>query len=163
ANAWHWFCRALLRLHQGDSAGHRQVCRQMVERFGQVKFEWVWDNLHVALSCLLAPDGLPELTPARYAERALAVEPHNPSFFLIMGAARHRAGQPREAIRLLHQALGERWHDEEGRTSGTALTWLFLSLAHQRLGEVAEARQRLKEADASVARATAGAGQRDLG
>src|SRR5262249_26029214 len=83
----------------------------------------------------------------------LASEPHNPWFLLTRGAARHRAGQHRKAIRLLCQALRERWNGEEAQFCGTTLTSLFLSLAHHHLGEVEEARRWLNDAARSLAKA----------
>src|SRR5262249_53382331 len=65
------------------------------------------------------------------------------------------SGHFREAIKQLRRALlwWRRSDDEEYRASGTALTQLFLSLAHYRLGEVEEARQRLKDGARGIARA----------
>src|SRR5262249_23292312 len=124
------------------------VCKDMLERFGHPESTDLWSHQQLALICLLAPDAVPDLqVPARLAAIAVDAEPDNPWFLLTLGAARYRTGQFREAIDLFHRALQEQWSDqEESRICGTALIELFLSLAHDRLGEVTEARQRLQDA-----------------
>jgi tetratricopeptide (TPR) repeat protein len=155
---WEWHRHCTLRLWADDRAGYRAVCKQALERFGPSAPSELWQCQQLALLCLLAPDALPELSQlVRLAERAVASESNNPWFLLTLGAARHRTGQFREAIGYLNRASRGRWSDEEeSRVCGTALTRLFLSMAHSRLGEADEARRQLRQAARSIAAAASG-------
>jgi tetratricopeptide (TPR) repeat protein len=147
-HSWEWYLHGTLRLWAEDTDGYRAVCKSMLERFGHPEPTDLWSNQRLALICLLTPDAVPDLqVPARLAAFAVDAEPDNPWFLLTLGAARYRAGEFQEAIDLFHRALQGRWSDEEeSRVCGTALIDLFLSLAHDRLGEADEARQRLHDA-----------------
>src|SRR5262249_20091452 len=50
-----------------------------------------------------------------------------------LGAALYRAGQPEKAARALHEAM------EAHRNEGVPEDWLFLALAHHRLGQAGAA------------------------
>jgi tetratricopeptide (TPR) repeat protein len=145
---WEWYLHATVCLWVGDTEGYRTVCKGMLEHFGHRENHDLWGNQALAMICLLAPDAVPDLqVPSRLAEMTVAAELDNPWFLLTLGAARYRTGQFREAIDLFHRALQGRWpDDEESRICGAALIDLFLSLAHGRLGEADEARQRLHDA-----------------
>jgi tetratricopeptide (TPR) repeat protein len=159
---WEWYLHATLCLWAGDTDNYEAACKEMLERFGRAKDPDPWGAQALAMICLLAPDAVPDLqVPARLAATAVDAAPDNSWFLLTLGAARYRAGQFREAIDLFHRALRGRWPDEEeSRICGTALIDLFLSLAHHRLGERDEARQRLHDAVQRIDEAAAQAGGR---
>jgi tetratricopeptide (TPR) repeat protein len=157
SHLWEWYLHATLRLWAGDTDGYRAACKEMLERFDNAEHAQMWDHQVLALACFLAPDAVPDVqVPAKLAEIPVAAEPENPWFLLTLGAARYRTGQPREALQLFSRALRGRWSDEEdSQVCGTALIRLFQSLAYHRLGDVEEARQRLKDAGASIVNAAA--------
>jgi tetratricopeptide (TPR) repeat protein len=154
---WEWYLHATLRLWADDAAGYRGLCKEMLERFGRAEHTDLWRCQALAMICLLARDAVPDVqVPTSLAEITVAAVPDNPWFLLTLGAARYRSGDFREAIRLFRGALQGSWpEDEESRTCGAALISIFLCLAHHHLGEVEEARQRLQEADRSIANAAA--------
>jgi serine/threonine protein kinase len=81
--------------------------------------------------------------PARavsFARRALDLVPQNGGFWNTLGVAQYRAGQWREAITSLEKAM-------EPRKGGDSGDWLFLAMAHWRLGEKEEARRWYNKAD----------------
>jgi serine/threonine protein kinase/tetratricopeptide (TPR) repeat protein len=161
-HSWEWYLHATLRLWAGDTDGYRAVCKGLLERFGRPEPADLWAHQRIAFICLLTPDAVPDLrVPTRLATAAADAEPDDPWFLLTLGAARHRGGRHREALECFRRSLQGRWFDEENRACGTALTGLFMSLAHCRLGEVGEARRLLAEAAASIARAAAQGEGRD--
>jgi tetratricopeptide (TPR) repeat protein len=56
-----------------------------------------------------------------------------PHYLHALGLAHYRAGQFDKAIEQLHKSIKGNW-------GGNAANWLVLAMAHQRLGQVAEAR-----------------------
>jgi tetratricopeptide (TPR) repeat protein len=152
---WEWYLYATLLLWAGDTDAYRAACKEMLARFDNVEHDQPWMCQALALICFLAPDAVVDVqVPAHLAEVSVAAEPENAWFLLTLGAAHYRTGRLREAADVLHRALKGRWpEEEESRVCGTALIHLFLSLALYRLGEVEEARQRVKDAAESLAHA----------
>ena len=85
---------------------------------------------------MLAADAVPE--PARLvklAEHAVAAQPKSYALLNTLGIACYRAAQFEDAVGRLNEAIQAHGH------GGEAWDWLFLALAHQRLGHSPEARQ----------------------
>jgi serine/threonine protein kinase/WD40 repeat protein/tetratricopeptide (TPR) repeat protein len=136
-----WSGRALLHLRDGDQDGYRQICADMLERFGAAA---VW-------TCTLTPNSGAE--PARLvalADRACAkssrdhwhVNPHHGDVHRL-GAALYRAGRCEEAVQRLTDAAALNAHPYR---TNVVCTWFFLAMAHQHLGHNAEARGWLEKA-----------------
>jgi tetratricopeptide (TPR) repeat protein len=125
----------------GDTDNYRQTCKQMLERFGQTKNR---DLAHqIALSCLLIPDAVSDQKlPLELAKRAAAGAPRNDWYEITLGVALYRTGQYQQAVQQLRQVV-KTWPEDPyagaGADGGPVLTWLGLAMAHQRLGQSAEA------------------------
>jgi WD40 repeat protein len=134
-----WYAQALLRLRAGDRAGYRTACQNSLAAFGKTTSPATANTL--AWTCALAPGAGAD--PARVvalAERAVAskLKPH--TYLNTLGAALYRAGRFAEAVRRLEEAI-----QAQGK-GGMVEDWLFLALAHQRLGHTSDARQWLDKA-----------------
>jgi tetratricopeptide (TPR) repeat protein len=117
-----WYSLALLHLRDGDLGGYREVCADMLRRFGQ-RATW---------TCTLSPDcGIDPARLVGLAEKILAELPRNHWHVNQLGAALYRAGRFEEAITALTEAaeLGV----DPYRTD-VLLTWFYLTMAHERLG-----------------------------
>ena len=78
------------------------------------------------------------------AQKALAEKPKDYYCLNTLGAALYRSGQYTAAIGRLNEAC------KALREGGTAFDWLFLAMAHQRLGQTEQARQWLDKAIQSI-------------
>jgi WD40 repeat protein/tetratricopeptide (TPR) repeat protein/tRNA A-37 threonylcarbamoyl transferase component Bud32 len=133
-----WECLALTRLAAPDRQGYRSTCEAMCQRFAEVDDH---DTLHTtARACALGPGAPAE--PGRLI--VLAAQAHLAYRKLghldTLGAVLYRADQYDAAIYWLNQAIKAQGND------GTPWDWLFLAMAHQRLGHIAEARKWLEKA-----------------
>jgi serine/threonine protein kinase/WD40 repeat protein/tetratricopeptide (TPR) repeat protein len=139
------YVHALARLGSGDRDGYRRVCAEALERFGRT--ENVEAANYVAWTCVLGPEAVHDLEQAvRLAAQALDADPQD-AYAVTLGAAHFRAGRFREAIRRLEQAGNAKEDDPTQVTPySPAYRWLFLAMAHQRLGHAAEARRWLDKA-----------------
>ena len=141
--SWHWQQYALLRLHIGDEKGYRDVCRQMLDRFGDRADNT--DILNTVLACVLTPE--PVIDPAdlvRRAQHANAFEKGNWKLY-VEGLAHYRAGQYERAVERLREAwnLDPNWPAQ-------AITYPALAMAYHRLGKTDEARQALASAEKAI-------------
>jgi serine/threonine protein kinase len=66
------------------------------------------------------------------AEQAVSMSPQNGSFWNTLGVASYRAGQWQDAVDALTKSV-------QLRPGGNVWDWLFLAMAHQRLGHAEEA------------------------
>jgi WD40 repeat protein/tetratricopeptide (TPR) repeat protein len=126
---------ALVRLQVGDKEGYRKACAALVkglDRAGNPALAtWVAD------ACILTPDAGVDLEPVvRWLEQGAAQSSNKYIYLHRLGQALYRTGQLQAAVRELNKALPlrapEGWAVED---------WLFLAMAHQRLGHGAEARK----------------------
>ena len=98
----------------------------------------------VCWACCLGPDALPDLAPAvRLAELAIAANADH-SNLNTLGAILYRAGRFNDAIDRLREGIRK-----DGRDA-FASDWLFLAMAHHRLGDAKEARAALDKATAAM-------------
>jgi len=134
-----WYRHALLRLQLGDRAGYSEACTTMRDRFVKVPNAAVANQL--AWTCALAPDALSNLTPVvNLARLVVRVNPQDATVRNTLGAILYRAGQDTEAIKELTEAI------RLNSAGGTAIDFLFLAMAHHRLGKPADAKNWLEKA-----------------
>jgi WD40 repeat protein/Flp pilus assembly protein TadD len=140
-----WYHAALVHLLRGDADGYRRLCSQALERFDRTDDPFA--AVYLAWAGVL--DAEAKVDPAallRLAERAAAADPDSYLMLRSLGATLLRAGQPEAAVQRLNQALGVQQQ--------SPATWLLLALAHQRLGQIDEARNRLRQAQRWIDQAT---------
>jgi tetratricopeptide (TPR) repeat protein len=133
ADGHFWFEYTALLLLSGDRPGYAGACGRMIEAYGKAGGTRAY---HVARACTLAPDAVAEASlPGRLAEKEL--QAYGKQFWSLteQGALAYRAGRFRQAVDLFEQSL-----QAEPRSGRAVLNWLWLALAHQRLGEAKEAR-----------------------
>ena len=139
-----WYQLAPLYLELRDIEGYRRVCREMLKRFGDT------DQLEIAertaKTCLLIPNSGIELgLPVKLAERAAnrSFGQANAKWFhLVKGIADYRQGQFAGALEWLGRSVSP--GSEVVYLDSTA--YLFLALAHKRLGHDEDAKQALYKA-----------------
>jgi WD40 repeat protein/tetratricopeptide (TPR) repeat protein len=129
---------ALVQLAKGDLAGYRQSYARLLERFGQSPDRATATAL-VSLGVLLPEAGTDRDRLLRLARKADGAT---------LGAALYRVGRFEAAVDRLEEAV-----QLQGQ-GGTAATYLFLAMAHQRLGRADEARRSLDHAVARMEQAT---------
>jgi Flp pilus assembly protein TadD len=141
-----WLRHVWLRLAIGDGDGYRHSCTRLLQHFG--KTDNPTDANGLASACVLAPDAVTDLlVPVQLAEKAVNSSPKSSTYLTTLGAAHYRAGQYDRAIQRLNEAV-----QAQGQ-GGTAWDWLFLAMAHQRLGHADEAKQWLGKAVAWIEKA----------
>ena len=127
-----WQRHLLFRLRAGDLSGYRDGCAALISRFqGEERPGFVEP---VAWACSLGPDALVDWASLISAmEAAVKQRPHDAELRKTLGAALVRAGRPRQAISALEESVRLNGH------GGNAFDWLFLALAHHRLGHSKQA------------------------
>jgi serine/threonine-protein kinase len=121
-----------------DPAGYRQTCARMLALCqGKKMYPYL-----VARACTLAPNSTDH--PERPGQLSLGELQRNPDAFWSLteqGALSFRVGRFQQAIPLLERSLVA-----DGRPGRAVLNWLWLALAHQKLGNADEARRWLARA-----------------
>jgi tetratricopeptide (TPR) repeat protein len=132
---------AALLLLTGDRSGYVKTCANMIEECGKNGRP---RSYHVARACTLAPDAVADATlPGRLAEKELQASAKQFWSLTEQGALAYRAGRFQESVALFEQSL------RANATPGRAVVnWVWLALAHQRLGKSAEAQRWLRKAQA---------------
>jgi len=129
-----WVQDAILKRAAGDDAGYRRAAARLMERYGRSSAAGVLTA--VARACSLGPDVVPDA--ARLVEMAQREEAKESWRVVHVALARHRAGQPEQAVQAIKQRGAEDW----------PVSWPVLALAHHRLGKKDEARRWLERAEA---------------
>jgi WD40 repeat protein len=127
-----WHRHLLFRLRAGDLAGYRTGCAALISRFSRE--ERRRSIATEAWACAIGPDALADWAPLVPA--ALVAVKHRPDdveLRMVLGAVLLRAGRAREAITALEESVRRNGHD------GNAFDWLFLAMAHHRLGHAQQA------------------------
>ena len=135
-----WFEYAAVQLLSGDRPGYVKACAHLVDRCGKDKGP---RSYHVARACTLAPVAVADMSlPGRLAGKELQ---GSREFWSLteQGALAFRAGRFQEAVPLFEQSLRA-----NPKSGAAVLNWLWLALAHQRLGKTEEARHWLGQAQA---------------
>jgi WD40 repeat protein/tetratricopeptide (TPR) repeat protein len=138
-----WPMHAVLRLRYGGIDGYRAACARLAARLTHLDDERVFNVAAWAL--VLGPGAVRDYAPVvRCAEAAVAWDPRQYGPPNTLGAVLYRAGSFKGAVKQLSLAI------EQHGKGGTALDWLFLAMAHHRLGHAAEAKKWLGKAEQAV-------------
>jgi tetratricopeptide (TPR) repeat protein len=127
-------------LLQGDNQGYRQVCRRVLQRFGQTQNPDELDLLARILA-LAAHDVTEPGQAVERAEKAVAVHPKEAWYLHTLAVAYYRAGRFALAVEHAQKSM-----QDDPAWGGHVVNWLLLALAHQRQGQEAEARRWLDKA-----------------
>ena len=138
---WWWYYEAAARLGAGDTQGYRRVRAEMLKRYHETKEPRAASSIcYIGAVLPATPDEADALL--RLAELAVSASPENPR---VRGAMNYRAGRYEAAVTDLTRSASvfpRRGWD-----------WLFLAMAHHKLGHADEARRSLQEAANWIERA----------
>jgi tetratricopeptide (TPR) repeat protein len=139
ANGGIWFEHAAVLLLSGDETGYRKAFVYMVEVAQKSRLV---RGYHLARALTLSPGTIKlALEIGKLVDRELKGAGDQFWSLTEQAALRYRTGRFEEAVDLLHQSLRA-----DGWPGNAVLNWLWLALAHQRLGETREARKWLDRA-----------------
>jgi WD40 repeat protein/tetratricopeptide (TPR) repeat protein len=133
---------SLLCLKTGDQHAYREVCTRFLDAAESTPPANRANSL--AWLCAIGPDAVADYAqPIALAELAVAnALPGAKSGVLnTLGAILYRAGRHRDAVARLHEGIRAR-NGEAG-----VHDWIFLAMAHHRLGEIGESRKSLAKAE----------------
>jgi WD40 repeat protein/tetratricopeptide (TPR) repeat protein len=129
-----WYKAALLCLKGDDSSAYARLRQNLLRRYGDITESEASNAL--AYLCVLGPSAEQDVgRVVDISRRDVAASPGDYSFHNTLGAALYRAGEFNQSIREFEQAI--KLHGKGGGHSD----WLFLSMAHRRLGRGDEARR----------------------
>jgi WD40 repeat protein/serine/threonine protein kinase len=147
-----WKRYALVCLRVGDQAGYRQVCETLLKRVRKSPSTRGAAN-NVAWICSLGPDAVGDyaqpLALAKAAVASLPPDAKEERHFVLdtLGAVLCRAGRYQDAIDRLNEGIAA------SSGEGVGQDWVFLAIAHHRLGHAAEARKWLARVPAANSQA----------
>jgi tetratricopeptide (TPR) repeat protein len=131
---WHALACAGAR----DPVGQRKVCSGLLEGFGKTRSTYA-DVFHVAWFCARFPDtGVNPVEVVAFAEKAVLGNPN-------LGAVLYRAGRFKESIQSIQKSKEATINTLDPQYE--APDWLFLAMAHHRLGHAEEAKKWLTKAE----------------
>jgi tetratricopeptide (TPR) repeat protein len=145
-----WFETAYLRLQVGDENGYRELCRRMLERFGQSANEN--DIVQLAHTCVLAPRSLGDgMQVLEIAKKRSALPPFGGQIWSVhvLGHAYYRTGLYDKAVECLESGL-----KDHADWQHNVFNWLVLAMSHQRLNHGTEARKWLVKAQEWIGQET---------
>jgi tetratricopeptide (TPR) repeat protein len=136
-----WFEYAAVSLLSNDSQRYTQACTHMIQFLGDVKLKGARPrSYHVARACTLSPECPVDASNlSRLTETELKASIDQFWSLTEQGALAYRASRFQEAVSLFEKSL--RAEPQCGRA---IVNWLWLALAHDRLGNVQEARRWLE-------------------
>jgi tetratricopeptide (TPR) repeat protein len=132
------FCRALVRLASGNRAGYRRLAAAALRRWGGGTSR---EQVNGAVWAPVLADGVVNDVKGWVARAEKNLEGLPPGhkkrydYTNTLGAVLYRAGRYADAVKRLEEAI--KVHGK----GGTAGDWVFLALAHHRLGHAEEARR----------------------
>jgi serine/threonine protein kinase/lipoprotein NlpI len=137
---------ACYRAAAGDQERYAGACQKLIDRFGQTKDAGMAQK--IALTCLLMPDALKDPKAAvQLAEFGAAGAPSVSWRQITRAASLYRQGKFEQAIKPLQEVLQTLPGNPAATPNGESLvTWLFLALAHQRIGKTDDAQRWLDHA-----------------
>jgi WD40 repeat protein/serine/threonine protein kinase len=143
-----WSRAALVHLANGNRDGYRAASAGMLQHCETAERSGMRTDL-TAWTCAVGPDALDDPRPAlALAERLHHDKPKDAQIAMTLGAMLYRAERFPEAVARLTEA--EKMPAE--RTS-PIYSWLFLAMAHHRLGHADEGRRWLDRAKAAIDKA----------
>ncbi len=127
-----------------DIGAYRRACDELLDFQGRQRNPEDTIN-YVAWACVLAPDVVVDREAVVLLAQRKGLRLRRPTHIAtldlqILGAATYRAGRFDEAARHLDEGI-----KAQGK-GGDLRDWLFLAMAHQRLGDAVEARRWLDKA-----------------
>jgi tetratricopeptide (TPR) repeat protein len=132
---WHAACLAAA----GDWAAHRKACAALLAQYGKDVAGIRANDL--AWYCVRFRKGPGDVLGClKLAEQAVAASPKDANWLNTLGAVLYRAGRYADAIGKLQDGIKIR------NDVGTASDWLFLALAHHKLGHADESKKWLTKA-----------------
>jgi tetratricopeptide (TPR) repeat protein len=136
---------ALASLSTGRVDEYRKGCAEMLQRLAQA--EKPGDASWLAWTCVILPDAVADWSKVvALAEKEAAAYPDSLRCVSTFGAALYRAGRFEEAVARLAEAERLIARPSAGLIVSPAYTWLFLAMAHHRLGHAEDARKWLGKA-----------------
>jgi WD40 repeat protein/tetratricopeptide (TPR) repeat protein/tRNA A-37 threonylcarbamoyl transferase component Bud32 len=130
-----WYELALAHLGSGQVRDYRRTCADMLKTFD--KSDFIEETL--AWTCALGPHAVTDFPRVvEIAEEVVKYKPKDPDALRTLGAVYYRAGRYEIALKRLQEAI----ELEKDLVSA----WLFLALAHHRLGNAEEATKWLAKA-----------------
>jgi serine/threonine protein kinase/Tfp pilus assembly protein PilF len=130
-----WYPLAVLHLHAQRTKEYRDLCEQLLKRFGQS------EQHRVVIICKLAPDAVVDLSrPVQIAAKLVARQPQNAEYLGLLGAALYRQGDLEAAADKLEAGIRQ-----GPQQVGVPWRKLVLAMAYHRLGRHAEAKQLFQE------------------
>jgi tetratricopeptide (TPR) repeat protein len=131
---------ALVQLQLKNPKGYRQACQRLVDTWA--KGEDAKEAVLVAWTCSVAPDSGTELGHLIAVLEKSGAKDY--TSLRALGSALYRSGKSQQAAEALTKAI-------ESRKQPSPAAWIFLAMAHQQMGEKAEARNWLEKAGQRVA------------
>lgn len=124
---------AKAELAAGDVMGYRNGCRYLLDHIG--KSERPIDVNNELWTCAVGANAVTDFSDAiRKMEMARTTEPKNYFILNTLGCILYRAGRSNDAIACLNEAIPLEGH------GGNAFDYVFLVMAHYKLGRTDEAR-----------------------
>ena len=125
--------------------GYRKACARLLERAERVDDERLFND--IAWMFVIGPDAVADYGPIlQKARTAVESSPDESGSNNTLGVALYRAGKYDQAVERLNLAVAKRGGED------TASDWIFLALAHHRLGHAEEAGKWLQKAAAWIDR-----------
>ena len=133
-----WHFDALAQLAGDHPDGYHRTCANLLKRFGQTQDPATANS--VACTCALGPGALADLDSCVQLMDRAAARYKNYANLNTPGAILYRAGRFTASVERLNEAI------QVQGGGGTPADWLFLAMAHHRLGHADEARKWLDKA-----------------
>jgi tetratricopeptide (TPR) repeat protein len=134
---------ALARLQQGDLAGYRRVCEQLVERLGTTADENAC--FRIAWTCAVGPQAIQDLAvPFQLASNIVEQNPKNAAYLCTAGALLYRMDRYEEAAERLRQSIDAFAGDYSNQLSAFYPQY-FLAMTLWRIDRQTESRELLAE------------------
>lgn len=143
------YFRALVQLRGGHLAGYRAACEAMSKQFAAPSDESIrhW----FAWTCGLGPAALEDLDAVLQQARDLVAQnPGNPTYLDSLGILLYRTGNYEEAAKRLSEGVTAPETGGAGTATSIIYPQLFLAMAKQKLGDKAEAKRLLADAQKAI-------------
>jgi tetratricopeptide (TPR) repeat protein len=130
---------AMIELALNNLEGYRQACIKLFARYEDSSDLVTVDE--AAWICVLAADAVADQDALTKLVTKLVPEgAEHPIYLQTVGAANYRAGHYEAAVSRLNEGIRGRKERDPSKAEGDACDWLFLAMAHHRLGHPDEAR-----------------------